>query len=154
MNCGFPDSSVHGDSPGKNTRVGCCVLLQGIFPTQELKPGLLHCRRIPYHLSHQGSPRILEWVADAFSRGSSRPRNQTEVSCITGGLFTSWATSKALSTPFFKLKRNYSQESWVPSAAHQECLISSLWNTNQMGFAGACVPPDTLCIHSQCNLQQ
>ena len=34
-------SSVHGDSPGKNTRVGCHALLQGIFPTQGLNPRLL-----------------------------------------------------------------------------------------------------------------
>ena len=38
-------------------------LLQGIFPTQGLKPDLLHCRQILYHLSYQGSPRILERVA-------------------------------------------------------------------------------------------
>ena len=49
--------------PGQNTEVDNGSLLQGIFPTQELNPGLLHCRRILYHLSHQGSPRILEWVA-------------------------------------------------------------------------------------------
>ena len=36
-------------------------LLQGIFTTQGSNPGLPHCRRILYHLSHQGSPRILEW---------------------------------------------------------------------------------------------
>ena len=42
------------DSPGKNTRVGCHSLLKGIFPTQGLNPGLLHCRQILYHLSHQG----------------------------------------------------------------------------------------------------
>ena len=35
-----PGSSVHGDSPGKKTGVGCCALLQGIFPTQGLNPGL------------------------------------------------------------------------------------------------------------------
>ena len=34
-------------------------------------PGLPHCRRILYHLSHQGSPRILEYIASPFSRGSS-----------------------------------------------------------------------------------
>ena len=51
-----PDSSVHGDSSGKNTGVGCHALLQGIFPTQELNPGLLHCRRILYHLSQKRSP--------------------------------------------------------------------------------------------------
>ena len=72
-----PGSSVHGDSPGKNTRVGCHVLLQGIFPTQEANPGFPHCRQILYHLSHQGIPRILEWVAYPFSRASSRPRYWT-----------------------------------------------------------------------------
>ena len=38
----------------KNTRVGSHSLLRGIFPTQGLKPGLLHCRQILYHLSHKG----------------------------------------------------------------------------------------------------
>ena len=55
MVCSLPGSSVHGDSPGKNTREGCHVLLQGIFPTQGLNPGLQHCRQILYHLSHQGN---------------------------------------------------------------------------------------------------
>ena len=44
------------DSLGKDTGVGCHALLQGIFPTQGLNPGLLRCRQILYHLSHQGSP--------------------------------------------------------------------------------------------------
>ena len=44
------------NSPGKSSRVGCHFLLQGIFLTQGLNPGLLHCRQILYHLSHQGSP--------------------------------------------------------------------------------------------------
>ena len=55
----------------KNTGVGSCSLLQGIFPAQGLNSGLPHCRLILYQLSHQGSPRILEWVAYPFSRGSS-----------------------------------------------------------------------------------
>ena len=70
-----PGSSVHGDSPGKHTGVGCHALLQGIVPTQGLNAGLLHCRWILYHLCHQGSPRILEWLAYPFSSGSSCPRN-------------------------------------------------------------------------------
>ena len=53
--CSPPGSSVHGDSPGKNTGVSCHALLQGIFPTQGSNPGLLHCRWILYCLSHQGS---------------------------------------------------------------------------------------------------
>ena len=56
MDCSPPDSSVHEDSPGKNTGVGCHSLLQGIFPTQGLNPVFLHCRQILYHLSCQGSP--------------------------------------------------------------------------------------------------
>ena len=43
MDCSQPGSSVHGDSPGKNTGVGCHALLQGIFPTQGSNPGLPHC---------------------------------------------------------------------------------------------------------------
>ena len=44
------------NSPGQNTGVGNLSLLQGIFPTQGLNPGLPHCRRILYQLSHKGSP--------------------------------------------------------------------------------------------------
>ena len=44
------------DSPGKNTGVGCHFLLQAIFPTQGLNPGLLHFRQMLYCLSHQGNP--------------------------------------------------------------------------------------------------
>ena len=90
-----PRSAYHRDSPGKNTAVSFHALLQGIFPTQVLNPGLLHCRQILYHLSHQGSSRILEWVACSFSRGSSWPRNRTRVSCIAGGFFTSWPIKEA-----------------------------------------------------------
>ena len=80
----------------QNTGVGSLSLLQGILPTQGLNPGLLHCRQNLYQLSHQGSPRILEWVGYPFSRGSSQPRNQTGVSCIAGGFFTNWAIRKVL----------------------------------------------------------
>ena len=72
------------NSPGQNTRVGSLSLLQGIIPPQGLNPGLLHYRRILYQLTHRGSPRILEWVASPFSRGSSPPKNQPRVSCIAG----------------------------------------------------------------------
>ena len=78
-----------------DTGVGSCSLLQGIFPTQGSNPSLLHCRQILYQLSHQGSPRILEWIAYPFSSRSSHPRNWTRVSCIAGRFFTSWATREA-----------------------------------------------------------
>ena len=44
------------NSPGQSTGVGSLSLLQGIFPTQGSNPGLPHCRRILYQLSHKGSP--------------------------------------------------------------------------------------------------
>ena len=53
------------NSPGQNTGVGSCSLLQAIFPTQELDPGLPHCRKILYQLSHQGSP--FSWVQFSHS---------------------------------------------------------------------------------------
>ena len=57
MDCTPQGSSVNGDSSGRNTGVNCHFLLQGIFPTQGLNPGLPQCRWILYHLSHLGSPQ-------------------------------------------------------------------------------------------------
>ena len=56
MDCSLPGSSVPGDSPGWNIGMSCLALLQGIFPTQGLNPGLLHCRQILYQQTYQGSP--------------------------------------------------------------------------------------------------
>ena len=91
-------------SPGQNTGVGSHFLLQGIFPTQGLNPGLPHCREIPYQLSHLGSPRTLEWVAYPFSSRSSWPRNRTGIFRIAGGFFTSWAIREA---PQTKVQANH-----------------------------------------------
>jgi len=74
MDCSLPGSSVHGDFSGKKSGVSGHAFLQGIFSAQGSNPGLLHCRWILYHLSHQGNPRILEWVAYPFSRGFPNPR--------------------------------------------------------------------------------
>ena len=53
--CDPMDNTVHGILQAR-ILVGSLCLLQGIFPTQGSKPGLLHCRRILYQLSHEGSP--------------------------------------------------------------------------------------------------
>ena len=87
------------ESPGQNTGVGSLSICQGIFPTQGSNPGLPHCRQIVYQLSQKGSPRILEWVAYPFPSRSSRPRNQTRVSCIAGRFFTNWAMREPLESP-------------------------------------------------------
>ena len=83
------------NSPGQNTGVGSLSLLQEMFPTQGSNPGLPHCRKILYQLSHKGNPRILEWVAYPFSRGSSQPKNWTGVSCTAGRFFINWAIREA-----------------------------------------------------------
>ena len=79
----------------QDSGVGCHAILQRIFPIQGMNPGLPHCKWILYCLSHQGSPRELEWVAYSFSRGSSWPRNWNRVSSIAGEFFTSWAIEEA-----------------------------------------------------------
>ena len=63
--------------------------------------------------------RILEWVAMPSSTGSSQPRDQTQVSHITGGFFTSWATREA--QPILTICGSYVLQSW-----HKQ-WISELW---------------------------
>ena len=79
MDFSLPAFSAHGDSPGKDTRVGFHALLQGIFPTQGshlYSLCLLHCRQIFFFfflpLSHWGSPIIalLPCKKDSFIRFS------------------------------------------------------------------------------------
>ena len=82
------------NSPGQNTGVGSLYLLQGIFPTQGLNPGLPHYRQILYQLSHKGSPRILEWVSLSFLQGIFPSQESNQIACIAGGFFTNWATGK------------------------------------------------------------
>ena len=93
MDYSLPGSSVHGIL---QTR----ILEWVAFPSRDLpNPGIKTrspaLQQIPHHLSHQGSPRILQWVAYSFSRGSSQPRNQSRVFCISGRFFTSWATRES-----------------------------------------------------------
>ena len=98
--------------------MGCHFLVQRIFPIQGSNLCLLNwqadsfpteppqklCPTVynPVDHSPPGSivlgilqARILEWVAMPSSRGSSQPRNWTQVSCIAGRFFTIWATRKA-----------------------------------------------------------
>ena len=62
----LPNPGIEPGSPALQTDtlpsepLGSLSLLQWIFLTQELNQGLLHCRQILYHMSHKGSPRILE----------------------------------------------------------------------------------------------
>ena len=121
------------NSPGQNTGVGSFPLLQGIFPTQGLAPGLPYCSRILYQLSHKGSPRILEWVAYPFSSGSSQPRNRTGVSCIAGRFFTSWGS----------LVYQLFLPGIVPLGSHWKSLLYPRWDSSSFSplstIVAACV---------------
>jgi len=67
MDYSLPGSSIYGIFQAR-------VLERGPIAfsvKQGLNPGLPHFRQILYQLNHKGSPRILEWVAYPFSRGSS-----------------------------------------------------------------------------------
>ena len=64
--CGWPNSSVRGDSPGKNIGVGCHALLQRIFPTQGSNPGLPHHRQIVCLLSYQVLLFSLSVISDSL----------------------------------------------------------------------------------------
>ena len=71
MNYRPPGSSVRGDSPGKNAGVGCLSLLQGVFPTQGLNPGLPHCWWILYLLSHCRSPKAAQYQTNVVPVAST-----------------------------------------------------------------------------------
>ena len=88
MDCNPPGSSVYGILQARILEWVAMPSSRGSSQQQGSKPGLLHCRWILYCLSHQGSPRTLDWVACPFCSGPSPPRNQTRISCIAGQFFT------------------------------------------------------------------
>ena len=81
----------HGVAKNKNVQ---CVCVYDKVKVAQSCPTLWDRRDYTVHGILQA--RILERVAFPFSRGSSQPRDQTQVSCITGRFFTSWATREAL----------------------------------------------------------
>ena len=68
--------------------------------------------------------RILEWVAVPFSKGSSQPRDQTQVSCTAGWFFTIWATREA---QWNDIKATERQQCWDLERG-QEKNIAHLWS--------------------------
>ena len=94
--CSPPGSSVHEDSPGKNTGVGCYALLQGIFPTKGLNLHflhLLHWQANSLLLSHQGSPfRTVSFAKRKWVLKSpwGRERKQKELMYLTP-FFSHWS---------------------------------------------------------------
>ena len=113
----LPGPSIQGIFLSKNTGVSChflssrdqtlvsCISCTAgrVFTTEP--PGKVKvkvtqscptlCDPMNYTVHGILQARILEWVAFPFSRGSSQPRDRTQVSLIAGGFFTSWATEEA-----------------------------------------------------------
>ena len=156
------------NSPGQNTGVGSFSLLQGIFPTQGLNPGIPHCKGILYQLSHKGSPRILEWVSFPFSSRSSLPRNRTGVFCVGGRFFTNWAIWEVPLKTYWERQKSY-QGSPVLSKAglcswgqkperdgrwrHLEAHSYRLWNRHSvLIWAAHHMPPWLLTLNLLCFL--
>ena len=122
MDCSPPGSSIHGDSAGKNSGMGCHALCQGIFPTQGLNLWCLPCgsagKESTYNLGDLGSfPGLgrspgkgkgyplqysgLENSMDCIVHGVAKSHTQLSDfhfhfhSCIAGRVFTIWATREA-----------------------------------------------------------
>ena len=96
--------SVTWQAPGKNTGVGCHFLLQDRSESESEVSQSCPTLCDPVDCSPPSSSvhgilqaRVLEWVAISFSRGSSRPRDWTQVSRIAGRCFNLWATREARS---------------------------------------------------------
>ena len=119
------------NSPGQNTGVGSCSLLQGIFPTQGWNPGLPHRRRILYQLSHRGS---LKWVFLNYMMPQQRvtvgiiflKKDIKFVSCCIGHhqdlckLFLSSVISLALRESSEKRKGSY-------YSSHSRSCLKTFW---------------------------
>ena len=108
------------NSPGKNTGVGNHSLHQGIFLTQGLKLGLLHCGQILYRLSHQGSPHItllyIKWASLVKVKAIVFPvvMNGCEswtvkkAECQRIGAFELWCWRRLLRVPWITGRSNQS----------------------------------------------
>ena len=123
-----PVTVAYQDPPGKDTGVGCHALLQGIFPTQGLHPGLLHGRGILYHLSHRGSPGVgisdHKGTASAVrGRGHMFPRHTFWAMAQVGG----WTSPS-------------------PPRPSQLCHLGNKETSPVLGQRGFCLGTDSLAV--------
>ena len=128
MDCSPPGSSVHGDSPGKNTEVGCHALLQGIFPTQ-------------------GSTQVSRIIGRFFTVWATRevPSNSNCLN-LTKEWYLIWSYNSLLSQTFQFLINIYMeiQFSSVQSLSHVR-LFATPWTVTcqaplSMGILQARIP--------------
>ena len=87
------------------------------------------CDPLDYTVHGTLQARILKWVAIPFSRGSSQPRDQTQVSRIAGGFFTSWAIGKPKNTgvgSLFLLQRIFQTQELNQGLLHCRRILYQL----------------------------
>ena len=75
--------------------------------------------------------RILEWVAISFSRGSSRPRDQTQVSCIAGSSFNLWATRETHTA--FTYSFSYLEPVCCSMSSSNHCFLTCIQISQEAG---------------------
>ena len=75
--------------------LGSCAVLSLVIQSCPTLCDPMNCSLLGSSVCGILQARILEWVSVPFSRGSSQPRDRTQVSCIAGRFFTSWATREA-----------------------------------------------------------
>ena len=100
--------------------------------------------------------RILEWFAISFSRGSSQPRDQTQVSCIAARLFTAWASKRKCTKK--EQSRNKSALIKKGSVPHQglgccdsvtqSCLFATPWTAARQALLSFTISRSLLKLKS------
>ena len=106
-------ATLQRGSPGQNTGVGSLSVHPGDLPNTGIEPRAPALRLDSLPAEPQGSERIIEWVAYPFSRGSSRSRNQTGVSCHCRRILYHWATY---------IGRKKSSKTWSSWGEHSDRL--------------------------------
>ena len=134
--CDPIDCIVHGILQARILEWVAFPFSRGIFPTQGSNPGLPHCNRILYQLSHKRNPTILEWIASPFSSRSSQPRNRIRVSWIAGRFFTNKLMVISYSNPGKLIQqwmKSWASYSWMYSLsiAVQQITVNLLGYSNK-----------------------
>ena len=123
--------------PGKNTGEGCHALLQEIFPNQGSNPGLLCCRWILYHLSHQW-----HWVKKKRKKTS---RNFTHhfniiILTVTFPIFTLMTVSMKLKLLFWELVLIFMTAFWSIGSFLQKKLYIWQWSKRKFKLIAIYIP--------------
>ena len=135
MDCSPPGSSVHGDSPGKNTEAGCHALLQGIFPTQGSNLQLLHLLHwqegsLPLAPPGETQEKItVWWICSRCPEGGGRETKDEAVVKVQGS--SSQGTVPTVSEGGLSpgLPSHMPAQPWEQASAPQGAGMSEPWVT-------------------------